>query len=169
MAGQGNDRVPPGTGRRLQPLRAPAIAAAMSTFDPLATAHYVARFGHNRALGIRVQAVGADWCELALDYREELIGQPETGVLASGPIIALADMAASIAVWVKRGAFKPVATLDLRVDYLRAATPGRTVIARSECLRLTRRVAFVRGHAHDGDADDPIALVAATFALMDEA
>lgn len=140
-----------------------------SAFDPVAAANIVAKLGHNGALGLRVIDVGPGWSELALDYREELIGQPETGVLASGPIISLMDMATSVAVWARRGVFRPQATLDLRIDYLRAATPGRTVIGRGECLRLTRRVAFVRGLAHDGDPDDPIAHVAGTFMMTDEA
>jgi uncharacterized protein (TIGR00369 family) len=140
-----------------------------SGFDPLAAATMVAQHGHNGALGLRVIAIGPDWSELALDYREDLVGQPETGVLASGPIITLMDMATSVSVWAKRGIFKPQATLDLRIDYLRAATPGRTVIGRGECLRLTRRVAFVRGLAHDGDPADPIAHVAGTFMMTGEA
>jgi acyl-coenzyme A thioesterase PaaI-like protein len=63
----------------------------------------------------------------------------------------------------KRGGFLPHATLDLRVDYLRPAASGRTVIGRGECYRVTRSVAFVRGIAHDGDAADPVANVAGTF------
>src|SRR5215813_10892363 len=94
-------------------------------FDPAAAARLVASFGHNGALGARFVDHGEDWAELALDYREDLIGNEASGVLASGPIIALMDMATSIGVWIKRGAFKPQATLDLRVDYLRAATPGK--------------------------------------------
>jgi uncharacterized protein (TIGR00369 family) len=143
--------------------------APSSAFDPAAAAAMVASFGHNGALGTRFLAHGPDWAELALDYRDDLIGDEETGVLASGPIIALMDMATSISVWIRRGAFKPQATLDLRIDYLRAATPGRTVIGRGECYRLTRRVAFVRGQAHDGDPTDPIANVVATFMMTDEA
>jgi uncharacterized protein (TIGR00369 family) len=138
-------------------------------FDPLAAARLVASFGHNGALDSRIVAVGEDWAELALDYREDLIGDEETGVLASGPIIALMDMATSVAVWVRRGAFKPQVTLDLRIDYLRGAIPGRTVTGRGECYRLTRRIAFVRGQAHDGDPADPIANVVATFMMTDEA
>jgi uncharacterized protein (TIGR00369 family) len=129
----------------------------------------VASLGHNGALGTRYLAHGPDWAELALDYRDDLIGDEETGVLASGPIIALMDMATSIAVWIRRGIFAPQATLDLRIDYLRAATPGKTVIGRGECYRLTRRVAFVRGQAHDGDPGDPIANVVATFMMTDAA
>lgn len=55
------------------------------------------------------------------------------------------------------------ATLDLRVDYLRPATPGKTVIGRGECYRITRAIGFVRGQAHDGDPADPLAHVAGTF------
>ena len=119
--------------------------------------------GHGGRLGVRYGAHGPDWCELVLPFSPELIGDPARGVIASGPIVALLDMATSIGVWMKRGGFLPHATLDLRVDYLRPATPGRDVIGRGECYRLTRSIAFVRGIAHDGDADDPIAHVAGTF------
>lgn len=142
---------------------------AVSGFDPAAVARLVCTHGHSGALGARYLSHSTDWMELALDYRADLIGDEDTGVLASGPIIALMDMATSLAVWTRRGAFRPQATLDLRVDYLRAATPGRTIIGRGECYRLTRRIAFVRGMAHDGDADDPIAHVAGTFMMTDAA
>lgn len=123
--------------------------------------------GHAGRLGVVFHASGADWCELALPWREELVGDPDSGTLASGPIIALMDMATSIGVWAKRGGFVPHATFDLRVDYLRGAVAGRTVIGRGECYRLTRSVSFVRGQAHDGDPDDPIAHVAGTFVNLD--
>ena len=106
---------------------------------------------------------GAHWCQLVLPWREGLVGDPALGVIASGPIVALLDMATSIGVWMKRGGFLPHATLDLRVDYLRPAVSGNAVIGRGECYRVTRSIAFVRGIAHDGDADDPVAHVAGTF------
>ncbi len=119
--------------------------------------------GHGGALGLVYHAHGADWAELALPYDTRLVGDPGTGVIASGPIIAMMDMVTSLAVWMKLGKFVPHATLDLRVDYLRPATPGRTVIGRGECYRITRSISFVRGQAHDGDPDDPLAHVAGTF------
>lgn len=115
------------------------------------------------ALGIRYRDHGPDWAELELPYDPHQIGDPSSGVLASGPILSLMDMATSFSVWMKRGGFLPHATLDLRIDYLRAATPERTVVGRGECYRVTRSIAFVRGQAHDGDPDDPIAHVAGTF------
>ena len=36
-------------------------------------------------------------------------------------------------------------------------------VGRGECYGVTRSVGFVRGSAHDGDAADPVAHVAATF------
>lgn len=119
--------------------------------------------GHGGRLGIAFVGHGADWCEMALPWREDLVGDPARGVLASGPILTLMDMATSAAIWIKRGAFVPQATLDLRVDYLRPAARGRTVIGRGECYRITRAIGFVRGQAHDGDPADPIAHVAGTF------
>lgn len=123
--------------------------------------------GHAGLLGIHYHDHGDAWVELALPYDARQIGDPSRGVIASGPILTLMDMATSMSVWVKRATFSPQATLDLRVDYLRPATPGRTVIGRGECIRLTRSIAFVRGQAHDGDPGDPLAHVAGTFMLLD--
>lgn len=119
--------------------------------------------GHGGRLGIGLAARGDGWVELTLPYSADLVGDPATGVIASGPIIALMDMATSIAVWIRRGGFVPHVTLDLRIDYLRPATPGRAVFGRGECYRMTRSISFVRGQAHDGDPDDPIAHVVGTF------
>jgi uncharacterized protein (TIGR00369 family) len=123
--------------------------------------------GHGGRLRISYHDRGPDWVELALPYAPDLVGDPERGVIASGPIITLMDMVTSLAVWAKRDNWVPHATLDLRVDYLRPATPGRTVIGRGECYRLTRAIAFVRGQAHDGNPDDPVAHVAGTYMNLD--
>ena len=124
--------------------------------------------GHNGLLGIRYVDHGDDWVELALDYNEKMVGISSEGLLASGPIFTLMDMTAGMAVAAKLGEMRHQATLDLRVDYLRPATPGRSLIGRAECYRLARRVAFVRGVAQDGAADIPVAHIAGTFMLIDE-
>ncbi len=140
------------------------IATLMTgSFDPLLFMKLIRNVGHGAALGLRYLAHGDDWAELVLPANPRLVGDAETGVIASGPIVSLMDMATSLAIWIKRDRFFPQATLDMRVDYLRAATPGRDIVGRGECYRITRSIAFVRGTAHDGDADDPVAHVAATF------
>jgi uncharacterized protein (TIGR00369 family) len=138
-------------------------------FDPKLFMSYVRKVGHGGALGILYLDHGDDWVELGLDWQQKLVGVPETGVLASGPIVSLMDMALSMAIWVKLGRFRPQATLDLRVDYLRPATPGRRIVGRGECYGLKKSIAFVRGTAHDGDADDPVAHVTGTFISTEEA
>lgn len=136
---------------------------AAEAFDPERFMGFVTRVGHGGALGIAYRAHGDDWVELALPWREELVGMPESGILASGPIISLMDMATSLSIWIKLGRFRHQATLDLRVDYLRPAVPGRSVIGRAECWGVTRSVCFARGLAHDGDPADPVAHVSAAF------
>jgi uncharacterized protein (TIGR00369 family) len=136
------------------------------TFDPALFLRNGAG-GHGGRLGLRYHGHGPDWVELALPYDPAQIGDPDSGVIASGPILSMMDMATSMAVWLQLGGFRPHATLDLRVDYLRPATPGKTVIGHGECYRITRSIAFVRGQAHDGDPDDPLAHVAATFMALE--
>ncbi|WP_068075592.1 PaaI family thioesterase [Novosphingobium lentum] len=137
-----------------------------SGFDPVKAAAILSSYGHGGFLGMRYEAHGPDWIELGLDWREDLVGMAETGVLASGPIISLLDNATSLAVWIRRGAFMPQVTLDLRIDYVRAAIPGKAIVARGECYQLKRSVGFVRGIAHDGDPADPVAHATGVFMLL---
>ena len=139
----------------------------MPEFDPKLFLSYVRRVGHGGALGIDYRDHGEDWAELTLPYDERLIGMPDSGIIASGPIISLMDMATSLAIWIRLGRFRPQATLDLRIDYLRPAVPRRSIIGRGECYRVTRSVGFVRGVAHDGDGADPVAHVTGTFMATD--
>jgi uncharacterized protein (TIGR00369 family) len=134
-------------------------------FDPYAFFEIARKVGHGRALGLEFRASGENWAELSLPWREELVGVPETGVLASGAIVSLVDTASGTSVWVTIDRFAPVVTVDLRLDYLRPAVRGETIIARCECVKVTRKIAFVRGVAHGGDEGRPIALSAATFML----
>lgn len=135
-------------------------------FDPKLL--FGGRFGgHGGRLGIAYHNHGDDWAELALPWHADLVGDEASGIIASGPILALMDMATSVGVWLKLDAFKGHATLDLRIDYLRPARPGNTVIGRGECYRITRSIAFVRGQAHDGDPGDPLAHVAGTFMAVE--
>ena len=140
-------------------------AAGREGFDPKRFFELAKRVGHGRALGLEYRASGSNWMELGLPWRPELIAIPENGILASGAIVSLIDTASGGSVWVTMGRFQPIVTLDLRLDYMRPAVKGETVIARCECTKLTRRIAFVRGVAHGGDLDRPIAQSAATFML----
>ncbi len=124
---------------------------------------------HNRELGLEVldfrHRTGEVW--MRLPYAERLVGNPDDGVLHGGAITSLMDAACGMAVMVRLGMGAPIATLDLRIDYLKPAGAGRDVIAHTECFKLTRSVAFVRGMAHCGEESDPVASVSATFMRKD--
>ncbi len=122
---------------------------------------------HSRALGMRLVAEGEDECELAVPYAEHLVGDPDTGVIHGGAITALLDNAAGM---VARPKDMPrevaaIATLDLRIDYMGAAPPGKPVHARARCFKRTSNVAFVRAFAFVDEPDNPIATCTATFML----
>ena len=134
-------------------------------FDPHAFFEIARKVGHGRALGLEFREAGDNWAELSLPWREELVGVPETGVLASGAIVSLIDTASGTSVWITIDRFTPVLPVDLRIDYLRPAMKGEPIIARCECGKVTRKIAFVRGVAHGGDPSRPIALSAGTFML----
>lgn len=138
-----------------------------AVFDPQKFMTFVRDIGHIGAIGIAYHSHGPDWVELELPYQEKLVGVTKSGIIASGPIISLMDVATSLAIWVRLGSFRHQATLDMRVDYLRPAIPGRTIFGRGECYAVTRSVGFVRGLAHDGDPLDPVAHVAASFMFVE--
>jgi uncharacterized protein (TIGR00369 family) len=123
------------------------------------------RAGHGKAIGLRYIANGADWAELAIDYDPRLVTDVTTNVLASGAIISLIDSACGLAMIARNREVRPTATLDLRIDYMRAARIGKTVFARGTCYRMTRSIAFLRCEAHDGDPDDLVAHASGTFML----
>ena len=118
---------------------------------------------HLKLLGIGYHGHGADWAELEMPFGPQQVADPDYGIIASGAIFTLMDSAAGFAVQVARNELVPVATLDMRVDYLRGPTAGATLTGRATCYRLTRQIAFVRGVAHDGDAANPVANMAGTF------
>lgn len=122
---------------------------------------------HNHALGMTIVDIGEGEVFIRVPYQAHLVGNPETGVLHGGVITALMDATCGASVFVKTRRPVPVATLDLRIDYLRPAEPPRDVVCRAECYHVTNNVAFVRAVTfHDGEPDRPIASAAGTFILF---
>lgn len=130
-----------------------------------ATRGFIDMIPHNRALGMQVLEFKRAEAVFLLPYDEKLVGNPDTGVLHGGAITALLDACSGAAVFAARRELSPIATLDLRIDYLRAGDPGRDVRCRAHCYRVTRNVAFTRAVAYHDDEADPIATSAGTFML----
>ena len=134
-------------------------------FDPRQFFELARKVGHGQALGLEFRAEGENWVELALPWKEQLVGVEESGILASGAIVSLLDTCGGASVWQAMGHFQSIVTIDLRLDYLRPALKGETVIARCTCDKLTRQIAFVSGTAHTGDETRPVARAVGTFML----
>jgi uncharacterized protein (TIGR00369 family) len=96
---------------------------------------------------------------------ERLVGSPESGVVHGGVITTLLDQCGGSAVMLALDELRSIATLDLRIDYMKPATPGVEIVGYSHCYKITRNVAFTRGVAHHDRADDPIAAAVGTFML----
>lgn len=124
---------------------------------------------HTHAIGLSLVSVEGDLVTLKAPYREDLVGDPDTKVLAGGVVTAVLDHACGMAVWAAMNRFTSIATLDLRIDYMRPAKPGLDLMARARCYKLTRSVAFVRAWAYDEDPEDPVAAAQSAFMLDSDA
>jgi len=134
--------------------------------DPgrLRIAEHFIQVAYARALGLRLVALTATGCEMAVPYADHLIGDPDTGVIHGGVVTALLDNVSGLAAFPQGSDQRvAVATLDMRIDYLAAAQPGREIHARADCYRRTQDVAFVRACAFHESAEEPIAVCNATF------
>lgn len=118
---------------------------------------------HASKLGIKFVAVDHGRATMSLPYNKDLIGDRETQVMHGGAVTTLLDQAAGLAAIAGFGEPTPVATLSLRIDYMRAAKPEATIIGEAHCYKITKHVAFIRAVAHDGDADNPVASAQACF------
>lgn len=139
----------------------------MSANDPvlMAAAQMATSVPQAAALGFELVSVGDSRGSIRTPWREELVGDPETGVIASGVVTALLDHTCGLAITAgKRDAFS-TATLDLRIDYMRPAAPRSGITAEAHCYKLTRSIAFVRAQAWDEDPNDPIATAQAAFII----
>ncbi len=132
-------------------------------FDPGLIMRLISQFGHGGHLSMEYSGHTKEWVELSLNWRADLVGDPDTGVLASSAIISLMDNATSLSIWNKLGEFRPQVTMDLRLDYLRPSPKGAKVFGRGVCYHLTHSMAFVRGIAHNGNIDEPVAHATGTF------
>ena len=125
------------------------------------------RTGHGAALGFELTRVGRGEVEMSFPYKEEVVGNPVTGVVHGGVIVSLLDTCcgcAAISV-LKRPSVTP--TMDLRLDYMHPAEPDQPIYVSAKVYRDTSNVIFCRGSAWQDDPENPIAHCVATFMRVD--
>ena len=125
---------------------------------------FIEALPHCRALSMTVLEVGDGRAVIAMPYDAALVGDPRTGVIHGGAVSALMDTTGGAAVLSHPTAPLATATIGLRIDYMRAATPGQAITARATCHHVTSAVAFVRAEAFD-DEEGPVAVANGAFTL----
>ena len=128
-------------------------------------ASFIRALPHSAALGMELQSIDAGTAVISMPYDTKLVGDPKTGVIHGGAVSALMDTSCGAAVMSHPSSPAGTATMDLRIEYLRAATPGQTITTTATCYHVTRSVAFVRAQATDADTDSPVAIATGTFTV----
>lgn len=102
----------------------------------------------NSWMGMEIQELTEDELIVSIRWRDEMISNPKARYTHGGILGAMIDTVADFAIAAKVGI--PVPTVDLRVDYHRAAAPGDLkCVARVIKLGGTNSVA--EGYVYDGD------------------
>ena len=126
---------------------------------------FVEALPHARELNLKVIEVDEGIAAMRMPYDEKLVGDPKTGVIHGGAVSTVIDTCCGSAVMSHPKVMGLTATIDLRIDYMRAATPGQAIVARAHCYHITRNVAFVRATAFDDDPDLPVATASGSFTV----
>ena len=134
-------------------------------FDELAEAIKGRRSIYGYISGLRLDRLTPGEAWSSLPYRPVFVGDTETGVLHGGVVTAMLDESCGMAVQLALDGTRAIATLDLRIDYQKPATPGLDIKAHSFCYRVTRSIAFVRSTAYQESEDDPVATATACFVI----
>jgi uncharacterized protein (TIGR00369 family) len=96
----------------------------------------------NKLLGMKLLHLGDGQCRLLLPFRQELLGDSRRQALHGGVISTLIDACGGFAVWSSGSIHDRIATIDLRVDFLKPAV-GTDIIAESRIKLLGNRVGNV--------------------------
>lgn len=119
--------------------------------------------GHSQWAGVDLTDCGDDWAEIRLPVAQSQWMRSGKQRFIAGPLITLVDSACATAVLMKIQEYRPVTTVDMRVDMVRPVATERQLIARSECYSFTGHLALVKTVVHDGNPDDPIATAMTSF------
>ena len=102
----------------------------------------------NRWLGFKVLKMDDSGLELKATWREEWVVNPERRYTHGGILAAIIDVAADYAIAVAIG--RPVPTIDIRVDYHKAAMPG-DLIAKAKIVRSGGQYSTAEAYVYDQD------------------
>jgi uncharacterized protein (TIGR00369 family) len=110
-------------------------------------------------LGVELVRLDATGIAIRMPWRAEFVSDPERGYAHGGVLASLIDLAADYAVAARLGRGAP--TVDMRVDYHRAAMPG-PLIARAAVIKVGSTLATAEARVLD-EHDELVASGRALF------
>ncbi|HEX2591198.1 MAG TPA: PaaI family thioesterase [Rhizomicrobium sp.] len=116
-------------------------------------------------IGAELVHVEAGKAQVRLPYGPHLVGDPDTGVVHGGVITGLLDQTCGMAVGSALREHRSYATLDLRIDYMKAAKPHQDILVEAETVKVAHEIVFTRGIAYQESRDVPIAMATGTFMM----
>lgn len=116
-------------------------------------------------LGAMIESLDADGIRVRIPFQPVMVGDTRWNVVHSGLLMILLDSLCGMSIIQKMAAPTPIATLDLRVDYLRAVPAGEDMYVTANCYKVGRNVAFTKGAIYTNDPQDPAAIANGSFML----
>lgn len=100
----------------------------------------------NKWLNFTVLKAGGDGVEIKAAWREEWVVNLERRYTHGGILAAIIDVAADYAIAAQLG--RPVPTIDIRVDYHKAAMPG-DLTAKARVVRMGSQYSTAEAYLYD--------------------
>jgi uncharacterized protein (TIGR00369 family) len=122
------------------------MAAEAVTIEKLQ--ELITRGPFNKWLGFTVVKSDAEGIEIRATWREDWVVNPERRYTHGGILAAIVDVAADYAIAAQVG--RPVPTIDIRVDYHKAAMPG-DLTAKARVVRMGSQYSTAEAYLYDKD------------------
>jgi len=106
----------------------------------------ISRGPFNLWLNFTIMKVAADGIELKVKWREEWVVNPDRRYTHGGILAAIVDVAADYAIAAQAG--RPAPTIDIRVDYHKAAMPG-DLTAKARIVRSGSQYSTAEAYIYD--------------------
>ena len=108
----------------------------------------ITRGPFNRWLNFTVTKVDEEGIEVTAAWREEWVVNPDRRYTHGGIVAAIIDVAADYAIAARLG--RPVPTIDMRVDFHKAAMPG-DLTAKARVVRMGSQFTTAEASLYDKD------------------
>src|SRR5215212_10165497 len=108
----------------------------------------ISRGAFNQWLNFTILKIDSARIELKAAWREEWVVNPDRRYTHGGILAAIVDVAADYAIAAQLG--RPVPTIDIRVDYHKAAMPG-DLTAKAKVVRIGSQYSTAEAYVYDKD------------------